>query len=159
MYVMIKFTNSWGLKLTAEQYCDVSLIPQIAKDMDPWKSDGPEEQEPRLYGEYLIDMIEDAPILINVGLKFEVIRFKNAYIPSQAGRYSDRNRQGPSNPTVQISIPNIGLLAMDEVQVLEDACTDELQRNLDAGWRIVAVCPPNAARRPDYVLGRTKGDK
>lgn len=27
---------------------------------------------------------------------------------------------------------------------------------LDAGWRILAVCPQPDQRRPDYILGRTK---
>lgn len=57
---------------------------------------------------------------------------------------------------VQISLPDIGLLLIDEVTWLEDECTNELQSMLDDGWRILAVCPPNAQRRPDYILGRKK---
>jgi hypothetical protein len=37
---------------------------------------------------------------------------------------------------------------------LDDACTDDVQRHLDEGWKILAVCPPNSQRRPDYILGR-----
>lgn len=55
---------------------------------------------------------------------------------------------------VQIAIPDLGLLVIDNVTWLEDACTEELQNMLDSGWRILAVCPPNAKRRPDYILGR-----
>lgn len=57
---------------------------------------------------------------------------------------------------VQITLPDMGLLLVNEVDWMEDACTEELQRKLDEGWRILAVCPPNAQRRPDYILGRTK---
>lgn len=57
---------------------------------------------------------------------------------------------------VQITIPDLGLLVIDEVRYLTDACTDMLQDELDDGWRILAVCPPNAQRRPDYILGRKK---
>lgn len=155
MYVMVKL-QCYGVKFTREKYDLIRSIPQL--DLKPWKEDGAEEQDVSLWGEYLIDMVEDGPKLIEAGAKFEVIRFKNTYIPSQASRYNnyDLGRQGPSNPTIQISIPNIGLLAIDEVYLLEDACTNELQGMLTDGWRIVAVCPPNAARRPDYVLGRTK---
>jgi len=55
---------------------------------------------------------------------------------------------------VQIAIPDLGLLVVNEVTHLDDCCTDDLQRHLDDGWRLLAVCPPNAARRPDYILGR-----
>lgn len=57
---------------------------------------------------------------------------------------------------VQIAIPDIGLMLVEEVEVVDDACTDRIQSKLDEGWRILAVCPPNAQRRPDYVLGRRK---
>ena len=56
---------------------------------------------------------------------------------------------------VQITIPDIGLMVINEVTHLDDCCTDELQKHLDCGWRLLAVCPPNAQRRPDYILGRT----
>lgn len=53
----------------------------------------------------------------------------------------------------QISVANIGLMQVQRVEVLEDCCTDALQSELDRGWRILAVCPPNDARRPTYVVG------
>lgn len=60
---------------------------------------------------------------------------------------------------VQIAIPDLGLLVIDEVEILDDACTDQLQESLDNGWRILAVCPPNAQRRPDFILGRRKANR
>ena len=66
-----------------------------------------------------------------------------------------RHQLGIEGAIVQIHVPNIGLIAMNEVRVLEDACTDALQKALDEGWSILAVCPPNAQRRPDYILGRS----
>lgn len=57
---------------------------------------------------------------------------------------------------VILALPDIGLLTIDEVTWLDDACTEELQRKLDEGWRILAVCPPNAQQRPDYTLGRQR---
>lgn len=53
----------------------------------------------------------------------------------------------------QISVANVGLMQIQRAEVLEDCCTDELQCWLDRGWRILAVCPPNDARRPSYVMG------
>lgn len=55
-----------------------------------------------------------------------------------------------------IHVPDQSLMRIDEVQHLDDCCTDELQRELDDGWRILAVCPPCSQRRPDYILGRRK---
>lgn len=57
------------------------------------------------------------------------------------------------NAIYQISVANVGLMQVVCVDVLEDACTEELQRWLDMGWRILAVCPPNDARRPTYIMG------
>lgn len=53
-------------------------------------------------------------------------------------------------------VPDLTLLTYDEVTYVDDACTDAVQQLLDKGWRILAVCPPNAQRRPDYILGRRK---
>lgn len=50
------------------------------------------------------------------------------------------------------------LHSLNRLLLLENCCTDELQSALDAGWRIIAVCPQEA-RRPDYVLGRCTADE
>lgn len=60
---------------------------------------------------------------------------------------------------VQIAVPDLGILQINETDWLEDACTEVLQGRLDDGWRILAVCPPNAQRRPDYILGRHNPDR
>lgn len=46
------------------------------------------------------------------------------------------------------------LMTVNETMLLEDSCTDELQSQLNSGWRILAVNVQNDCRRPDYVLGR-----
>lgn len=58
------------------------------------------------------------------------------------------------NQKVGVHISDLGLLSVREVTWLEDACTQELQRHLDDGWRILSVCPQSDSRRPDYILGR-----
>jgi hypothetical protein len=60
------------------------------------------------------------------------------------------------NEKVSVHVPGLGLMAIDEVEVREDCCTDQLQTKLDEGWRILAVCPQPDRRRPDYVIGRTR---
>jgi hypothetical protein len=57
------------------------------------------------------------------------------------------------NEHVTVHTPGNMLATYNETLLLEDACTDELQKSLDNGWRIVAACP-QAQRRPDYILGR-----
>lgn len=99
----------------------------------------------------VIDMSSDAALLSTFGIKFEVQRIKNSY-----HRNGPAISPGTNSVTYNFALPNIGLLAIDEVTWLNDACTEELQRHLDDKWRIIAVCPPNGARRPDYILGRTK---
>lgn len=58
------------------------------------------------------------------------------------------------NERCNVHVPGLGLLIIDEVEVETDCCTQALQRRLDEGWRILAVCPQPDKRRPDYVLGR-----
>jgi hypothetical protein len=55
---------------------------------------------------------------------------------------------------VQIHVPNFTLLNMNQVMLLEDCCTDQLQKELDNGWRILCICPPLNERWPTYILGR-----
>lgn len=56
------------------------------------------------------------------------------------------------NDHVNVIVPDTGLMRIRSVLVLDDCCTEELQRMLDKGWVLLAVCP-QPARRPDYVVG------
>jgi hypothetical protein len=69
-------------------------------------------------------------------------------------KYGDKARMLMNGHAVQITIPDFALMAIKNVTWLDDACTEDVQKKLDDGWRILAVCPPNNARRPDYILGR-----
>lgn len=60
-----------------------------------------------------------------------------------------------TNNVVQVAVPGNQLLNIDQVQVRENYCTEELQRDLDKGWHIIACCP-QPTRRPDYILGRKR---
>lgn len=63
----------------------------------------------------------------------------------------------PIPPTMlQVAVPGLGLLQVNKVHLMEDACTDALQEMLEDGWRILAVCPANDTRRPTYILGRSE---
>lgn len=58
------------------------------------------------------------------------------------------------NQKISVALPGLGLLAINDVQVAEDCCTNGLQDYLNDGWRILAICPQPDQRRPDYILGR-----
>lgn len=100
------------------------------------------------------DMIVDdrqLEALTALGLALEVSRVRGlAYPPGMPA-----GAPAPDRVVYQVSVANIGLLAVQRVEVLEDCCTHALQDWLTAGWRIIAVCPPNDARRPTYVVGHS----
>ncbi|WP_342163019.1 hypothetical protein [Methylobacterium sp. SD21] len=101
--------------------------------------------------EFTVDLSDIGVNLIEMGVTFEVKRFSSCY------RVAEPGSAGPGTTNnIQIAIPNLLLFAVDEVLLLEDSCTDRLQDHLTEGWRILAVCPPAAQRRPDYILGRQK---
>lgn len=52
-------------------------------------------------------------------------------------------------------VPNEQLFSVNQVTVVNDCCTDDLQDFLKQGWHILSVCPQPNQRRPDYVLGRS----
>lgn len=55
--------------------------------------------------------------------------------------------------TQQVYLPDTNLLKIRKTKVLENCCTDELQKHLEHGWRILCICPQPTQRRPDYILG------
>lgn len=135
-----------------------NLLPEFASGLKDVK----DKEEPDAQGNLrythvgsnaLIDLATDGPILLDMGLIFTVKRFKGAYI------VPTKTVDGSGNQTtynVQVAIPDLALLNIKTVAVEEDCCTDTLQIYLDRGWRILAICPPHAQRRPDYILGHTE---
>lgn len=99
--------------------------------------------------ETIIDIVTDGPRLTAIGVTFTVKSFKGT-LPLQSILPDGKSY------VVNVAIPNLGLLTVDETLLEEDCCTDNLQRRLNEGWRILCVCPPQNARRPDYILGRQK---
>lgn len=99
--------------------------------------------------------------LCSVGLKLEILPLPGNMLVKLAEKYNgsgDEIKDINSGSIVQIHVPDLALLMYNEVTWLDDSCTEKVQEMLDDGWRIIAVCPPNAQRRPDYIFGRyTKG--
>jgi hypothetical protein len=66
----------------------------------------------------------------------------------------EKYRDQVFNKKVNVHISGNSLLELDDVDLLQDSCTDELKDRLNEGWRIIAVCPQPDQRRPDYIIGR-----
>lgn len=120
-------------------------------------------------GQYLsgVDEMVDLYALVDIcselGLKFTVRPHKgNAFFAQSRTRGIEKRLDAlsqeleslKSGAVVQMHVPNFSLLMFNRVEVREDCCTDELQKLLNSGWRILAICPPLSERRPTYILGR-----
>jgi hypothetical protein len=106
--------------------------------------------------------IDEAQSLANLGVPLEIIPLPKTMLTKlqDVKNWKSGERPMPSDilegTAVQITIPDFALLLINEVTWEDNCCTERLQEKLDDGWRILAVCPPNAQRRPDYILGRKK---
>ena len=78
-----------------------------------------------------------------------------AQIESLMARTSAYSQENQFNEKCNVHISNVGLLSINKVKVEMDYCTDNLQYDLDKGWRILAICPQPDSRRPDYILGKS----
>ncbi len=100
-----------------------------------------------------IATVEQVQALTDYGIRVKTTRVRGMFY-DQAPQQILREAQATKSD-VHIHVPGgVSLTSVRKVTWLEDACTEELQRHLDEGWRIIAVCPPNDARRPTYILGR-----
>lgn len=152
-YSSEKEIRSWTKEKRDEMRTNVLSLRKVDEPkMNEYKDQKTGEDKSYEYfhvsGEYLVTE-EEAAWLRENNVEFNIKDFKNNYKPSV--------QEGGSQ--YHYHLPNIGLLLINEVKVLEDSCTEFLQEKLDEGYRIIAVCPPNGARRPDYILGRTRGER
>jgi hypothetical protein len=141
--------------LTTEQYAELrTAIPSL-----------PEIKNEHEYGEHLMDE-QGIRACARLGLQIKLepgtedtmlVKLQDRIAALELS-HRDDVKLAEQGAMVQIHIPDIALMRVDEVTYLEDACTNEVQQHLDDGWRILAVCPPNAQRRPDYIFGRRKND-
>lgn len=104
----------------------------------------------------------------SLGIPFSVIGISDgseSFAPRVANQLnkilkviSDRHDlkvEGTKAQDVHIHLPNqVSYVGVSEVKILNDCCTESLQRRLDEGWKILAICPQPHQRRPDYVVGK-----
>jgi hypothetical protein len=131
--------------LSPERYAEfVAQFPDIGL-----KPEYPKEGE-YVYCSDIFATMEELEAITAYGVEPNVKKVK--------GLHYQNGIPAPASPANNITItnvhvPNAALFEVTKVNWLEDTCTENLQRQLDAGWRILAVCPSNDARRPDYILG------
>lgn len=88
-----------------------------------------------------------------LGLTVKVSRVRGIFSEATPGAVLEGANHAQT-VNIDISVPGgVALMSVRQVSWLEDCCTEHLQRQLEAGWRIVAVCPPNDTRRPTYIIG------
>lgn len=152
--------NAWDhrerMKANPENYAKLrEIIPGIPESPDDW---------------YLSEVIGDLDVILPVLMSLNI---EPTVLPCGGGMFVGLHEKITSLETqqkllrqqilqdgliAQVHIPNNNLFNVSEVMVEVDACTDSIQDKLDLGWRILCVCPPNAQRRPDYIMGRIRPD-
>ena len=154
MYLTVhinSYNGSWS-SLTPEAYATLrEALPQL-----------PEEKPDYYYKDIVVDddgLRALANAEVSVDLKPEnencmLVKLQDR-IQALGLEVEDLQDAIGKGVAVQVHVPDLALMAINEVDYIDDACTDALQERLDEGWKILAVCPPNAKRRPDYILGRT----
>jgi len=106
-----------------------------------------------------IGTLDDVNVLCRAGIIPSIKRVRGMMIaetemPVRQQLVSEEFPRFDGGPSIiNLTIPNAALFAVRTLMVIENECTNRVQQLLDEGWRIVAVCPPNDTRRPDYILG------
>lgn len=109
-----------------------------------------------LTAEQYLDLLEKG---IDMKLKQTIVKQVDpALLFSKVNEKSLEQIELPSGNTYnnkcEVHMPGSALATYNDMMLLEDACTDQLQGALNSGWRIVAACPQPDQHRPDYILGR-----
>lgn len=123
------------------------------------KETGEEKEEPVTYYTYsyrYVGETNDIPVRIMNHKKVEKKFYASGLkvMSEKIGYNFDKYQSSGSNITIHM--PSSELLAINLVTWMEDACTEQLQKQLDDGYRIIACLPQVGNRRPDYILGRIK---
>lgn len=93
---------------------------------------------------------EVAVEVADVNKTFEFVAGKAQELTQTNNTYNNR---------CEVHMPGNMLASYNEVMLIEDSCTDQLQSALSSGWRMIAVCPQPDQRRPDYIMGRWNPNK
>ena len=134
--------DRWGVKFTKEQCDALKAAALTAVEFEP------EGEQFRLSGynpQYIVTLEDMADLPL-----FKIVRMfpKLGRIQPQIAPII--------NEKCQVAVGGVGMLSVDEIKNMDDCCTDALRREMQDGWRILAICVQPNQRRPDYILGRTR---
>ena len=160
MNLLIEFENTWDWKdkFTSEEWAEIREgFPTLPIELptDHWYGRGTHlltSENVDVAAKFALNF-RVAESVAKGGVGQMIVKLQDRIRSLELGQ-EDMGTLIAKGAAVQIHVPDLVLMGYDKVMHLDDACTDELQEQLDDGWRILAVCPPNAARRPDYILGR-----
>lgn len=152
---IVKITFEEGFRPTPQQIVDIhgAFLDQTEKLSLHDKSDKNAEKAGTVYPWYTYTVWFDR-LPVDVPYRLE----RTVYVGPIDDLDTNTGARVPAfNKKVQVIVPSLGLLLLDEVMLANDCCTDELNRLMrEQCWRIVAVCPQPDQRRPDYILGRAR---
>ncbi len=130
----------YNVKVTDEQLVKLNAAVIYGK---PWERD--KDGDVTVWHEKLV-CVELMPR--------DVVFIVNKVVDHPAFESLDRKRNPGFNQKVKVSVPDIGLMKIKHVTVFSDYCTEQVQKEIDRGWCILAICPQPDQRRPDYIMGR-----
>lgn len=146
--LLAKAKFGYGKVFTPEEQEQIRAAVLIDNEMIKFSDSGEFET---WYNHWVVD-IHALPFKA-IDSHFDAIKIANPMLTAALQSITE-NRQTVVNQRVNVAVPGFGLMAIREVEVRTDLCTEELQRELNRGWQILAICPQPDQRRPDYVLGR-----
>ena len=95
-------------------------------------------------------IISQEPTINNIQAILGAIEEKSTSLESLVNKIKDTT----FNSKTSVHVGGGLITTYNDLLLKEDTCTDDLQNDLNNGWRIIAVCTQADQRRPDYVLGR-----
>jgi len=95
-------------------------------------------------------IISHEPTINNIQAILQLIEDKTSAMNCLVDKIKDNTFNSRTNVHVGGGL----ITTYNDLMLKENTCTDEIQIELNNGWRIIAVCNQPDQRRPDYILGR-----
>lgn len=137
--------------------------PDWATEVDPTRElDQSQEWRRNYWSIEGLCVTSELAALTKLGFaKFQVSRVRGLFSEREPRHILADAASGAAGiVNIDIHVPgSVSLMTVQTVHWLEDACTQDLQRWMNDGWRIIAVCPPNDTRRPTYIIGHERAHK